>query len=99
MTTAKLIPVQYTTGSDPVAHVAFADFSATAQAVPTGRLLDGSTDHGGAAEEWAESGYVTVDGENRPARTMYLFDAAEVGQDPEHYPWDAAHVARILLAD
>lgn len=95
---SNLIPVQYSNSADeaPVARVLFSVFSSAGQAEPTSRLLDGS-DHG-FAEEWAEPGHVTIAGERREARLMYLFAADEVADDPEHYPWDADHVARIVLS-
>ncbi len=93
------IPVQYTTGdATPVALVAFDDFSAGGNAAPTCRVLDGSCDHG-SAEEWAEPGHIVIDGERRPAERIYLFDADEVADDADNYPWDTEHCARILLRD
>lgn len=74
---------------------------ATGNAEPTSRLLDGSQDHG-FAEEWAESA-VMPDG--RKCSRIYLFESSEIVNDDgepleaENYPWDDAHVARILLAD
>lgn len=73
---------------------------ATDSAVPTGRVLDGSEDHG-YTEEWAEPA-VLPDG--RVCSRMYLFSADEIVNDgepleAEDYPWDDAHVARILLSE
>jgi len=74
---------------------------ATGNAEPTGRLLDGSEDHG-YAEEWAESA-ILPDG--RTCQRMYLFAANEIiGDDgepleAEDYPWDDEHVMRIKTSD
>lgn len=96
------IPVQYTNSQSeaPVAVVSFEDFTAAGFSFPTGRVLDGSDDHGNA-EEWAEPGFVSIDGEKRSAECMYLFKAEEIAgiSEPEDYPWDADHVARIILQD
>ena len=93
-------PVQYTNSGDerPVAFAAFSEFEPSGDAVPTSRVLDGSSDHG-FDEEWAEPGYVVIDGEKRQASRMYLFDASETGDDASEYPWDEKHVARIILRD
>lgn len=94
-----LIPVQYTNGdAQPVARVSFADFESSGNAQPTSRMLDGSLDHG-FAQEWIEPGHITIDGERRPARLVYLFSDADCRDEAADYPWDAAHAARILLAD
>jgi len=93
------IPVQYYNGdNEPVAFIAFDEFNATDSAEPTSRVLNGSSDHG-YAEEWAENGYIMLDGEKRPASRIYLFDESEISDDPENYPWDEKHAARILLGD
>ncbi|MDD5060685.1 MAG: hypothetical protein PHN44_00170 [Candidatus Marinimicrobia bacterium] len=74
---------------------------ATDQAVPTGRLLDGSSDHG-YVEEWQEPA-ILPDG--RQCYRMYLFDDDDITDeegnhlDADCYPWDNDHVRRILLAD
>lgn len=74
---------------------------ATGNAEPTGRVLDGSEDHG-YAEEWAEPA-VLPDG--RECSRMYLFAADEIVSDDgepleaEDYPWDDAHVARIRWSE
>lgn len=95
-------PVQFTNSQSevPVAVVSFGDFDVNDNAEPTGRVLDGSDDHG-YAEEWAESGFVSIDGEKRSAARIYLFTAEEIAEieEPENYPWDEKHVARILLKD
>lgn len=93
-------PVQYTNSGDerPVAFAAFSEFEPSGDAVPTSRVLDGSSDDG-FDEEWAEPGYVVIDGEKRQASRMYLFDASETGDDASEYPWDEKHVARIILGD
>lgn len=94
-----MIPVQHTIGDlSPVAHVEFGDFRPSGNAFPTSRVLEGSVDHG-VAEEWAEPGSIILDGESRPAQRCYLFDADEVCDEAEDYPWDAEHCARILLTD
>jgi len=69
----------------------------------TGRLLDGSEDHG-FAEEWKEPA-ILPDGRN--CYRVYLFTAEEVSEandednyanpGAENYPWDDAHVRRIVL--
>lgn len=96
------VPVQYTNSQSetPVAVVSFKDFTVTDCAEPTSRVLDGSDDHG-YDYEWAEPGYVTIEGEKREAACMYLFTAEELEEieDPENYPWDEKHVGRILLKD
>lgn len=69
------------------------------EAFPTGRLLDGSRDHG-FAQEWAERGTVDVNGEILKAQRIYLFHADDIdGRDPEDYPWDMDHVARIVITE
>jgi hypothetical protein len=95
----QMINVQYTHGDlTPAGVVAFDAFESLGNAYPTSRLLDGSSDHG-FAEEWAEPGCVLINGELRPAQAIYLFTADEINSDANRYPWDAAHVARILLLD
>jgi hypothetical protein len=75
--------------------------NATGNAEPTGRLLDGSEDHG-YAEEWQEPA-VMPDG--RRCSRMYLFEDDEIvdadGEPllPEDYPWDDEHVSRIILIE
>ena len=71
----------------------------TDQAVPTGRLLDGSCDHG-YVEEWQEPA-ILPDG--RECYRIYLFAAEDIYTDDgypidaDEYPWDDDHVARIIL--
>ena len=95
-----VIPIQYTNSGDekPVKLVAFDEFISIGDAVPTSRVLDGSSDHG-FDEEWAEPGYVVIDGERRHAVRVFLFDAMETGESPSEYPWNAEHCPRILLDD
>jgi hypothetical protein len=66
---------------------------ATGQAVPTGRLLDGSSDYG-YAEEWQEPATMP---DGRKCRITYLFDDGDICDDVDNYPFDADHVARIVL--
>lgn len=99
MTSITTIPVQYTNSDNkPVAMVSFNDFNSTGNAEPTSRVLDGSIDHG-YAEEWAENGYIILDGEKRQVTLIYLFEENEISDEPENYPWDEKHAARLLLAD
>lgn len=92
----KTVAVTYSNSDDRAeSHIDPSLVAPTGNAEPTGRVLDGSADHG-FAEEWAEPA-VLPDG--RKCRRVYLFDAAETFSDAEQYPWDNAHVARILLAD
>lgn len=93
-----MIPVQYSNDSEPVAMVDIGEFFSSGNAEPTSRVLAGSDDHG-YAEEWAEPGTVTIDGEQRPCRAIYLFTPNDVREQAEDYPWDAAHIARIVLND
>lgn len=96
------ISVQYTNSESetPIAFAYFQDFTSTGAAEPTSRVLDGSDDHG-YAEEWAEPGYVSIEGEKHEATRMYLFRDEELAEfeEPENYPWDQEHVPRIILKD
>ena len=92
------IPVQYTNSGEAIANALFSSFKGEGNAEPTSRVLDGSEDQG-YAEEWAEPGEVTINGEVRPASLIYLFSSDECGDDPDSYPWDESHAARILLRD
>jgi|CXWL01.1.fsa_nt_gi hypothetical protein len=67
----------------------------TGSTYPTGRVLDGSSDHG-YAQEWAEPG-VLPDG--RRCRRMFLFSEEDIEgiEEEENYPWDMEHVVRIVL--
>jgi hypothetical protein len=72
----------------------------TDHAYPTGRLLDGSTDHG-YSEEWAEPARLS---DGRKCLKMYLFDHDDIvveGEqlEAENYPWDNEHVKRVKLVD
>ena len=68
-------------------------------AEPTSRCLSGSNDFW-AAEEWAEP-VITPDG--RSATKYYLFATEDITDDDGNpidadcYPWDAAHVSRIVV--
>ena len=69
-------------------------------AEPTGRVLDGSPDHG-YREEWVE--YGTYRG--RPVTVVYLFDDDDLLDDDDreieeadHYPWDAG-MSRVEYID
>ena len=65
-------------------------------ATPTGRVLDGSSDHG-YAQEWTELAH-TPDG--RRCLKVCIFDHDEVAVElAEDYPWDDDHVVRIQLLD
>lgn len=91
-----MVPVGYSnTDAQSTEQVDQALVTATGNAEPTSRLLDGSSDHG-YAEEWAEPA-VMPDG--RKCERMYLFTADEIAEDAENYPWDNEHVARIRLID
>lgn len=87
-------------GRNPDAIGDISKYSATGNAEPTSRVLDGSDDHG-AAEEWAEPGLY----DGKPCRAIYLFDDEDITDlegDPlqeEDYPWNTAHMARIILDD
>lgn len=92
------LPVQFThSDRTPVASVELRHIESRGPAEPTSRLLEGSADSW-AAEEWAEPCVVTVDGEKRPARLIYLFRADQVAESIEDRPWDEA-AERVLLND
>ena len=74
-------------------------FVSTDNAEMTGRILEGTADHG-YAEEWSERG--TYNGE--PCTLIYLFDNDDIcdadgnpWELPEYYPWDLEHMARIIM--
>lgn len=97
----ELLPVQYSNSRDekPQAWAKFDDFTPTSQdAICTGRVLDGSSDHG-YAEEWQVTGVLLVNNESRQAKATYLFTEQEAAQDADCYPWDHNHVARFILVD
>ena len=65
----------------------------------TGRILEGTDDHG-YAEEWSERG--TYNGE--PCTLIYLFDNDDICdangnelEETDQYPWDLEHMARIIM--
>ena len=69
-------------------------------AEPTGRVLDGSPDHG-YREEWVEYGTY----QDRPVKVVYLFDDDDLFDDDgreieeaDHYPWDAG-MSRVEYID
>lgn len=99
---ARTVQISYSNTSNPANELVEPSLTnGTGNAEPTSRVLDGSEDHG-YAEEWAEPA-VLPDG--RKCSRMYLFDADEIVNDDgvpleaENYPWDDAHVARILLSE
>jgi hypothetical protein len=67
--------------------------TSTGNAEPTSRVLEGSGDHG-YAQEWAEPAQLP---DGRKCLRMYLFTEDEIADEPEDYPWDDEHVARIKL--
>lgn len=91
------VPVHYS-GGPAFGQVDSSAFAPSGNAQPTSRVLDGSADHG-FAEEWAEPGTVVIDGETLRASRIYLFEAEEVTEDADNYPWDDAHVARVIVLD
>ena len=105
---ANTVPVVYPgqgRHTEPVALVDFNAFETDGQAYPTSRYLSGSDDFW-AAVEYAENGYVMIDGERRPACRIFLFDDKAITDDDageprqeEDYPWDIKHCPRIELAD
>jgi len=70
-------------------------------AYPTSRVLDGSSD-AGYAEEWAEPAKLP---DGRQCLKIYLFDDDDIvdsdgePREPEWYPWDDEHVARVVVTD
>lgn len=68
-------------------------------AYPTGRLLDGSEDHG-YAEEWEEPAQLP---DGRKGHLVYLFDDDDITyedgdpKEAENYPWDEEHVKCFVL--
>jgi len=90
----KMVEIKYD-GLCKLGMVDVSEFIASGEnATPTSRVLDGSQDHG-YAEEWQEEGTIC----GKSCRAIYLFDAEEVDQDAENYPWDPDHIARIILDD
>lgn len=95
----KLVDVEYAGTARAIGQVDASEFASTGNALPTGRLLDGSRDHG-YATEYYEPG--TIRG--NACHAVYLFDqdevdAADERNGEEDLPWDDAHTARIILDD
>lgn len=96
------VPVTYdNSDSRPESYIDPSIVDATDAAFCTGRLLDGSSDHGYAQEWWEQA--TLPDGRN--CFRVYLFDDDDLVDDNgeplgyEDLPWDDEHVARIRLAD
>lgn len=69
------------------------EFSPTAQAYPTNRVIPGACS-AMDPQEWAEPG--EIDGV--PATRYYMFSEEEASsEDASDYPWDDAHVDRIEI--
>lgn len=61
---------------------------------PTNRVLDLDVEDSWADQEWEQTGIM----DNQPAIAYYLFDEDEIeNKDPEDYPWDIAHISRIII--
>ena len=92
---SKQVQLKYRGISKVLAMIDPAELVSTGNAHPSGRVLDGSEDHG-YAEEWLEP--CTYRGMDCMA--VYLFDEDEVDhEDAGGYPWDAKHIARVYLDD
>lgn len=89
---SKKVQLKYRGTSKVQAMIDPAELVSTGNAQPSGRVLDGSEDHG-YAEEWLEP--CTYRGMDCMA--VYLFDEDEV--DAGDYTWDAKHIARVYLDD
>ncbi len=92
---SKQVQLKYRGSSKVLAMIDPAELVSTGNAHPSGRVLDGSEDHG-YAEEWMEP--CTYRG--MECMAVYLFDGDEVDhEDAGDYPWDAKHIARVYLDD
>lgn len=91
----------YDSQTDERIDPALAVVASGTQAYPTGRLLDGSGDHG-YDEEWFEKATLP---DGRACYRAYLFDESDITDDDgepldaENYPWDSEHVRRIVLCN
>lgn len=84
----------------PIATASPATFKGDGQGFPTGRLLNGTDDHG-MAEEWAERGTVEIEGKPVAVQMIYLFAASDIeGMDePENYPWSHCAARFVIVAE
>jgi hypothetical protein len=75
---------------------AFAKFEAGKNgAFATGRCLPGQWEQGNC-QEWAEHGTIN----EAPAKVYYMFENSECeSEDAGDYPWDAAHISKIEVAE
>ena len=80
-----------------MSELIYNNYTATSQAQPTARVLEGSEDHG-MAQEWSEEGKCgDID-----VICYYIFSNSDITwdngelMDAEDYPWDGEHVKKIV---